>query len=486
MDGHLVTVEVGVVSRANEGVNTNGLALDEHGLESLDRETVKRGGAVQENRVTLGDLFENIPNLRGLLLDHLARAANGVHEAELFEATNDERLKEDERHLLRKTALAELELGTDDDHGTAGVIHAFAEQVLTEATLLALEHVRERLQWTIAGAGDGTTMTAVIEKGVNRLLEHALLVVDDDVGRLELHQVPQTVVAVDDAAVEIVEVGGGETAPFERNKRTQVGRDNGQHLKHHPLGAGLGVDEALNDLETLRELLFDLLRLGGAHLFLKLGDGRIEVHEFETLANGFGAHLSDERIVTVFVECLAIFGVGEELFGFERGLARIDDHVVLIVDNALEGAGGHIEQEAEAAWHALEEPDVGNRDCELDVAHALAAHAGNRHLDAATIADDVFVFNALVFPARALVVADRAEDLLAEKTTWLGLESAVIDGLGVLNLAARPSTDDLGGGDGDGDAVEWVLIEAESAANFFAGAGGDFVGLDAHRVLPFD
>ena len=33
----------------------------------------------------------------------------------------------------------------------------------------------------------------------------------------------------------------------------------------------------------------------------------------------------------------------------ERGLARVDDHVVLVVDDALERAGGHVEHEAEAA-----------------------------------------------------------------------------------------------------------------------------------------
>src|SRR5690606_10211221 len=140
------------------------------------------------------------------------------HKAELLEAADDERLEEHERHLLRQTALVELELGTDDDDGAAGIVDALAEQVLAEAALLALEHVRERLQRTVAGTGDGTAVTAVVKQGVNRLLQHALLVVDDDIRRLQLHQVPQTVVAVDDAAVEVVQVGGGETAAFERDE----------------------------------------------------------------------------------------------------------------------------------------------------------------------------------------------------------------------------------------------------------------------------
>ena len=119
----------------------------------------------------------------------------------------------------------------------------------------------------------------------------------------------------------------------------------------------------------------------------------------------------------------------------ERGLARVDHHVVLVVDDALERAGGHVEQQAEAARHALQEPDVGDRHGELDVAHALAAHAGDRHLDAAAVADHVLVLDALVLAAGALVVAHRAEDLLAEQAARLGLEGAVVDRLGILDLA---------------------------------------------------
>ena len=129
-----------------------------------------------------------------------------MHVAKFLQTTNDERFKQHERHLLRKTALVQLELGADDDHGTAGVIDAFAEKVLTEAAGLALEHVRQRFQRAISRAGDRTTVTAVVEERVHRFLKHALLVADDDFRRLELEQVLQPVVAVDDAAIQIVQV----------------------------------------------------------------------------------------------------------------------------------------------------------------------------------------------------------------------------------------------------------------------------------------
>jgi hypothetical protein len=146
-----------------------------------------------------------------------------------------------------------------------------------KAALLALEHVGERLQGAVAGARDRAAMAAVVEERVDGFLQHALFVVDDDVGRLQLHQIPQTIVAVDDAAIEIVEIGGREAAALERHERAQVRRDDGQHFEHHPLGTGFRVDEAANDLEALGELLLDLLRARGAHLLVQFRNGRLHV-----------------------------------------------------------------------------------------------------------------------------------------------------------------------------------------------------------------
>ena len=51
VDGHLVAVEVGVEGVADERVDLDRLALDEHRLERLDAEAVQRRRAVQQHRV---------------------------------------------------------------------------------------------------------------------------------------------------------------------------------------------------------------------------------------------------------------------------------------------------------------------------------------------------------------------------------------------------------------------------------------------------
>ena len=142
--------------------------------------------------------------------------------AALFQAMIDERLEQLERHLLGKTALVQLQLRTDHDHGTARVIDALAEQVLTEASLLALERIGERLERTVVGAAQHTSAAAVIEQRVHGFLQHALFVAHDHVGRVQLDQLLQPVVAVDHAAVQVVQIGGRKAAAIQRHQRTQL------------------------------------------------------------------------------------------------------------------------------------------------------------------------------------------------------------------------------------------------------------------------
>ena len=213
----------------------------------------------------------------------------------------DERLEQLERHLLRQAALVQLQLRTDHDHRAAGIVDALAEQVLAEAALLALQHVGERLQRTLVGAGDDAAAAAVVEQRVDRLLQHALLVADDDVRRAQLDQPLQAVVAVDDAAIEVVEVGGGEAAAVERHERTQVRRDHRHHRQDHPFRLVAGLDEGLDDLQALGELLRLQLRGRLGDLLAEVGGELLEVERDQHLADRLGADLGGEAVLAVLV-----------------------------------------------------------------------------------------------------------------------------------------------------------------------------------------
>ena len=129
------------------------------------------------------------------------------------------------------------------------------------------------------------------------------------------------------------------------------------------------------------------------------------------------------------------------------------------VQDLLELLGRHVEQVADAAGHALEEPDVADRRGQVDVAHALATDLRARDLHAAALAHDALVAHALVLAAVALPVLGGTEDALAEETVLLGLERAVVDRLGLGHLARAPGADLLGGGEADLDGVEVVDVD---------------------------
>src|SRR5208337_4568953 len=89
---------------------------------------------------------------------------------------------------------------------------------------------------------------------------------------------------------------------------------------------------------------------------------------------------------------------------------------------------------------------------------ALAADARQRDFDAAFLADDAFVLHALVLAAQAFVILDRAEDAGAEQPVALRLEGAIIDRLGLLDLAERPRQNLFRTGDRYLDLVERLRL----------------------------
>ena len=146
VNGHLVAVEVRVERGADQRMDADRFTFDERRFEGLNAEAVQCRSAVEHYGMFANDVFENVPDHRILLLDHFLGLLDRGAVPLRFELVIDERLEKLERHLLRQTALVELEFRANDDDGTAGVVNALAEQVLAEAALLALERVGQRFR----------------------------------------------------------------------------------------------------------------------------------------------------------------------------------------------------------------------------------------------------------------------------------------------------------------------------------------------------
>ena len=81
VDRHLVAVEVGVEGGADQRMELDRLALDQHRLERLDAQPMQGRRAVEQHRMLADDLLEDVPDLRPLLLDHALGGLDGVGHA---------------------------------------------------------------------------------------------------------------------------------------------------------------------------------------------------------------------------------------------------------------------------------------------------------------------------------------------------------------------------------------------------------------------
>ena len=243
MHGHLVTVKVGVERRADKGVQLNRLALNKNRFKRLNAEPVQRRRTIKHDGMFANDFFENIPDFRAFALDQALGSLYRRGFAAHLQLRENEWLEQFERHLLRQTALMQFQRGADHDDRTSRVIDTLAEEVLAEAALLALDHVGKRLQWTFVRARYRTAAAAIVEQCVDRFLQHAFFVAHNDIRRIQFEQATQTVVAINHAAVEIVEIRGRETAAVQWYQRTQVRRQNRQYDQHHPFGLVARLDK---------------------------------------------------------------------------------------------------------------------------------------------------------------------------------------------------------------------------------------------------
>src|SRR5688572_25699836 len=137
----------------------------------------------------------------------------------------------------------QFEFWADDNYRSSGIVDALTEQILAEAPALAFEHVAQGFEGTVAGTRDSPSVTTVIDQRVASLLQHALLVTDNDLRGLELEQVFQPVIPVDHTAIEIVEIGGSETSPFQWHQWPEIRRNNWQNSQDHPFRAALVGEE---------------------------------------------------------------------------------------------------------------------------------------------------------------------------------------------------------------------------------------------------
>ena len=80
---------------------------------------------------------------------------------------------------------------------------------------------------------------------------------------------------------------------------------------------------------------------------------------------------------------------------------------------------------------------MGHRHNQLDVSGTLTTHFLFSDLHTATVADNAFITDALIFSAVAFVILRRTENAFAEETITLWLVRTIVDGLRFEDLTVR-------------------------------------------------
>ena len=269
------------------------LTLYQNGLKCLDGKTVQRWGAVEQYQAVLDDLFQNVPYRRDSAVNGALSTLDILNLVKLNKTTHDKGLKQLQCHSLGKATLMQLKLGVYNDYRTARVVYALTQQVLTEATLLALECLCKRLQRTTTTTGYRTTTTTIIKQRVYRLLQHALLVIDNDCGSIQIKQALEAIVAVDHATIQVIEVGRGKATTIKLNHRTQIWRNNRDNIQDHVRRIITTLQEGIDNFQTLDGLLaLGLLTIYVCDDLAQLFGLFLQVNGAQKITYCLGAHAS--------------------------------------------------------------------------------------------------------------------------------------------------------------------------------------------------
>src|SRR5690606_24609020 len=119
--------------------------------------------------------------------------------------------------------------------------------------------------------------------------------------------------AVDDAAIEVVEIRRCEAAAVERHQRAQFGRDHGYDFEDHPFGTIARFDEALDDLQALDDLLGLELGLGRGELFHEVDTFLFKVKILEENADRLSTNAGGESVFAILILRVEQFIFGQKL-----------------------------------------------------------------------------------------------------------------------------------------------------------------------------
>ena len=125
MNGHLVTVKVGVVGFTDQWVQANCPTFNQGWFEGLNPQTVERRCPVEKHWVFLDNFFNYWPDGSILSFNHALSILNVASNATFHQFFHNERLEEFDGHFFWQTTLVHLEVWPHDNYRTTRVVDPF-------------------------------------------------------------------------------------------------------------------------------------------------------------------------------------------------------------------------------------------------------------------------------------------------------------------------------------------------------------------------
>ena len=169
--------------------------------------------------------------------------------------------------------------------------------------------------------------------------------------------------------------------------------------------------------------------------------GFFQIDGFQHGAHGFSTNAHGEAVFAIGVLSFIKLIFVDQLTLSKGRDTGLNDDMALKIKHLFNVLEGHIQHQGNARWQGFQEPNVGDRCGQFDMAHALTAHPLQRDFYAALFAGDALIFDALILAAQAFIILDRSKDARAEETVALWLEGPIIDGLWLFDFAIGPSLD---------------------------------------------
>ena len=254
---------------------------------------------------------------------------------------------------------------------------------------------------------------------------------------MQFQQTFQAVVTVDNATVQIVQIGSGKTAAIQWNQRTQIRWQYRQHIHNHPFQFHTGTMEGFQHFQAFGNFFNFGVRTGRFQLLTQDLDLAGNIQGAQQFADTFRTHFGI-KVVAVFVQLIVVIVFSQQLTALQRSHAGIGYHECFKVQYAFDITQRHVQYHTQAGRQGFQEPDVGNRRSQFDMAHAFAAHFGQGNFYATFFTGYAFKFQAFVLTAQTFIVFDRTKDFGAEQTVALRFERTVVDGFRFFNFAIRP------------------------------------------------